>query len=69
VNVGCAPSKIMLRAADMAQFRRSSPFDRGIAPAGPRIDRLFPCLTMVEGLKLAAQAFSTDVKQLSCCAN
>jgi len=30
--------------------------------------QLFPYLTMVEGLKLAAQAFSTDVKQLSCCA-
>ena len=29
---------------------------------------LFPYLTMVEGLKLAAQTFSTDVKQLSCCA-
>ncbi|RAP55685.1 mercury(II) reductase [Oleiagrimonas sp. MCCC 1A03011] len=31
-------------------------------------DRLFPYLTMVEGLKLAAQTFSKDVKQLSCCA-
>ncbi|UVS88231.1 mercury(II) reductase (plasmid) [Burkholderia glumae] len=31
-------------------------------------DRLFPYLTMVEGLKLAAQTFRTDVKQLSCCA-
>ncbi|MDT8321372.1 MAG: hypothetical protein RQ826_12675 [Xanthomonadales bacterium] len=31
-------------------------------------DRLFPYLTMVEGLKLAAQTFSRDVKQLSCCA-
>jgi mercuric reductase len=31
-------------------------------------DQLFPYLTMVEGLKLAAQAFSKDVKQLSCCA-
>lgn len=29
---------------------------------------LFPYLTMVEGLKLAAQTFSKDVKQLSCCA-
>ena len=25
-------------------------------------------LTMVEGLKLAAQTFNKDVKQLSCCA-
>jgi mercuric reductase len=31
-------------------------------------DRLFPYLTMVEGLKLAAQTFSKDIKQLSCCA-
>lgn len=31
-------------------------------------DQLFPYLTMVEGLKLAAQTFEKDVKQLSCCA-
>ena len=31
-------------------------------------DQLFPYLTMVEGLKLTAQTFSKDVKQLSCCA-
>ncbi|MHB0991584.1 MAG: mercury(II) reductase [Burkholderiales bacterium] len=31
-------------------------------------DQLFPYLTMVEGLKLAAQTFSKDVAQLSCCA-
>ncbi|MFN0664244.1 mercury(II) reductase [Escherichia coli] len=31
-------------------------------------DQLFPYLTMVEGLKLAAQTFNKDVKQLSCCA-
>jgi mercuric reductase len=29
---------------------------------------LFPYLSMVEGLKLCAQTFSKDVKQLSCCA-
>lgn len=29
---------------------------------------LFPYLTMAEGLKLCAQTFSKDVKQLSCCA-
>ncbi|MDV0547009.1 hypothetical protein RZO81_29270 [Klebsiella quasipneumoniae subsp. similipneumoniae] len=32
------------------------------------VPQLFPYLTMVEGLKLAAQTFSKDVKQLSCCA-
>ena len=31
-------------------------------------DQLFPYLTMVEGLKLAAQTFTKDVGQLSCCA-
>jgi len=31
-------------------------------------DQLFPYLTMVEGLKLCAQTFYKDVKQLSCCA-
>ena len=30
--------------------------------------QLFPYLTMVEGLKLAAQTFNQDVTQLSCCA-
>lgn len=32
-------------------------------------EMLFPYLTQVEGLKLAAQAFEKDVAQLSCCAN
>lgn len=31
-------------------------------------DQLFPYLTMVEGLKLAAQTFTRDVARLSCCA-
>ncbi len=31
-------------------------------------EQLFPYLTMVEGLKLCAQTFIKDVKQLSCCA-
>ncbi|MHB1352348.1 MAG: mercury(II) reductase [Thiobacillus sp.] len=30
--------------------------------------QIFPYLTMVEGLKLCAQTFTQDVKQLSCCA-
>ncbi|AOV16684.1 hypothetical protein BJI67_06070 [Acidihalobacter aeolianus] len=40
--------------------------------AGMTVDdlagRLFPYLTMVEGLKLCAQTFSRDVSPLSCCA-
>jgi mercuric reductase len=31
VNVGCVPSKIMIRAAHIAHLRRESPFDAGIA--------------------------------------
>jgi len=31
-------------------------------------NQLFPYLTMVEGLKLCAQTFHKDVKELSCCA-
>jgi len=31
-------------------------------------EQLFPYLTMVEGLKLCAQTFTKDIKQLSCCA-
>lgn len=39
VNVGCVPSKIMLRAAYIAHLRRTSPFDRGVGRSEPAIDR------------------------------
>ena len=39
VNVGCVPSKIMIRAAHIAHLRRTSPFDSGIAASAPAIDR------------------------------
>lgn len=39
VNVGCVPSKIMLRAAYIAHLRSASPFDDGIAAAAPAIKR------------------------------
>ena len=39
VNIGCVPSKIMIRAAHFAQVRRVSPFDAGISASVPRIDR------------------------------
>ena len=39
VNVGCVPSKIMIRAAHIAQLRRESPFDRGIGAIDPAIRR------------------------------
>ena len=42
VNIGCVPSKIMIRAAHVAQMRRSSPFDAGLAATEPTVlrDRL-----------------------------
>ena len=42
VNIGCVPSKIMIRAAHVAQVRRTSPFDEGISVATPAVlrDRL-----------------------------
>ena len=39
VNIGCVPSKIMIRAAHIAHLRRHSPFDGGIAATEPAIDR------------------------------
>lgn len=39
VNVGCVPSKIMIRAAHIAHLRRESPFDGGIPATAPAIDR------------------------------
>ncbi|MCH8135747.1 MAG: mercury(II) reductase [Proteobacteria bacterium] len=38
VNVGCVPSKIMIRSAQMAQHQRHNPFD-GLADREPDIDR------------------------------
>ncbi len=42
VNVGCIPSKIMIRAAHVAHVRRQSPFDAGLSAAAPTVwrDRL-----------------------------
>src|SRR5690606_5658195 len=39
VNVGCVPSKIMIRAAHIAHLRRESPFDGGITATMPAINR------------------------------
>jgi mercuric reductase len=39
VNIGCVPSKILIRAAHFAHARRGSPFDAGISASTPRIDR------------------------------
>ena len=39
VNVGCVPSKIMIRSAHIAHLRAASPFDEGISVASPRISR------------------------------
>lgn len=39
VNIGCVPSKIMIRSAHITHQRRHSPFDAGISPTSPQIDR------------------------------
>lgn len=39
VNVGCVPSKIMIRAAHVAHMRRHSPFNVGISATAPVVDR------------------------------
>jgi mercuric reductase len=39
VNVGCVPSKIMIRAAHVAHVRQESPFDEGISAAPLKVDR------------------------------
>jgi mercuric reductase len=38
VNIGCVPSKIMIRAAQLVQQQRHNPFD-GLADHAPEIDR------------------------------
>lgn len=38
VNIGCVPSKIMIRAAHTAHLRSSSPFDAGIEARAPRVN-------------------------------
>jgi mercuric reductase len=39
VNVGCVPSKIMIRAAQIAHWRSVSPFDEGVSATPPRVRR------------------------------
>lgn len=39
VNIGCVPSKIMIRAAHFAHARKASPFDAGISAGAPQMDR------------------------------
>ena len=39
VNIGCVPSKIVIRAAHIAHLRRESPFDGGMPPTPPTILR------------------------------
>ena len=39
VNVGCVPSKILIRAAHVAHLRRESPFDAGLSAVPAIVDR------------------------------
>jgi len=60
VQVVAADAGEVIQAAALAIRARMTVHDLA--------DQLFPYLTMVEGLKLAAQTFTKDVSQLSCCA-
>jgi mercuric reductase len=60
VQAVAAEAGELIQAAALAIRNRMTVQDLG--------DQLFPYLTMVEGLKLAAQTFTQDVTQLSCCA-
>ena len=39
VNLGCVPSKIMIRAAHFAHARKTSPFDAGVTAVAPQVNR------------------------------
>jgi mercuric reductase len=39
VNIGCVPSKILIRAAHIAHLRKESPFDDGLSAQAPVVDR------------------------------
>ncbi len=54
--------------ANIRLLRGEASFKNDQSLAVRLADQLFPYLTIVEGLKLAAQTFFKDVKQLSCCA-
>lgn len=60
VQAVAAEAGELIQAAALAIHHRMAVTDLG--------RQLFPYLTMVEGLKLCAQTFTRDVKQLSCCA-
>lgn len=45
VNIGCVPSKIMIRAAHIAHLRRESPFDVGLPPSPTTV---LPDLLMIQ---------------------
>ncbi len=56
VNIGCVPSKIMIRAARFAHVRKESPFDAGISASAPQVNRkllLDQQKTRVEALRAA----------------
>jgi mercuric reductase len=60
VQAVAAEAGELIQAAALAIHHEMTVVDLG--------GQLFPYLTMVEGLKLCAQTFTKDVKQLSCCA-
>ena len=60
VQAVAAEAGELIQAAALAIHHNMTVVDLGA--------QLFPYLTMVEGLKLCAQTFTKDVRQLSCCA-
>lgn len=55
VNVGCVPSKILIRAAQLAQQQRSNPFD-GLENCEPKIDRALLAQQQVSRIEELRQA-------------
>ncbi|ERS81038.1 mercuric reductase [Marinobacter sp. EVN1] len=51
VNIGCVPSKIMIRAAHIAHQRRQSPFDEGLSALELVVDR--PALVVQQQARVA----------------
>lgn len=39
VNIGCVPSKILIRVAHIAHLRSESPFDAGLSARAPELNR------------------------------
>lgn len=66
LNRGCIPSKSLLRAAEV--IHQAVLIVRGGMTVREIIEKIDVYPTLSEMVKLCAQRFYKDVKQLSCCA-